>query len=171
MMMDYQSLFGATHWNYGQMKLSFGLTEILKFYASFKTEEIKPSDPRIYELVPEFERMHILHRDENGEIRPDIPMMTLAEWDRWEAALGQLAPSVIEAVGEPIRALVQKTVNRVPSHVDGRTAYVHEGAFGCLIPATMKTLTENGCIPDVVMGETPVILVMYNDGQERAVWP
>jgi RNA polymerase sigma-70 factor (ECF subfamily) len=171
MMMDYQSLFGATHWNYGRMKHSFGLTEILKFYASFMSEEIKPADHRIYELVPEFERMHILRRDENGEVKPDIPMMTLVEWDRWEAALGQLAPSVMEAVGEPIRTLVQNTVNRVPSHVDGRGTYLHTGAMGCLIPATMKALTDNGCIPDVVMGQTPVILVTYNDGQERAVYP
>ena len=43
--------------------------------------------------------------------------------------------------------------------------------MGCLIPATMKALAENGCIPDVVVGKTPVILVIYNDGQERRVYP
>lgn len=171
MMMDYQSLFGDTHWNYGRMKHSFGLTEILKFYASFMTEEMKPADHRIYELVPEFERMHILHRDGNGEIKLDIPGMTFAEWDRWEAALRQLAPSVIEAVGLSIRALVQNTVNHVPAHVDGRSVYVHAGAMGCLIPATMRTMAENGYIPDVVMGATPVILVIYNDGEKREVCP
>ncbi len=171
MMLDYQSLFGDTHWNYGRMKHSFGVTEVLKFYASFMTDAIKPADPRIYELVPEFEKMHILHRDGDGEIKLDIPAMTFAEWDRWEAALRELAPSVIEAVGAPIRALVQSTVNRVPEHVDGRTAYLHTGATGCLIPATMKAMAENGCIPDVVMGKTPVILVIYNHGEERAVYP
>ena len=171
MMMDYQSFFGATHWNYGRMKHSFSLNEILRFYASFMTEEIKPSDPRIYELVPEFERMHILHRGEDGEIKPDIPLMTLGEWDQWEAAVVRLAPSVVEAVGEPVKALVARTVNRVPAHVDGRGAYLHAGAMGCIIPATMKALADKGCIPDVVMGKTPVILVLYNDGQERWVRP
>jgi hypothetical protein len=171
MMMDYQSLFGDTHWNYGRMKHSFGLTEILKFYASFMTDAIKPADPRIYELVPEFEGMYILHRDGDGEIRLDIPVMPFSEWDRWERALKELTPAVIEAVGESVKALVTRSINRVPDHVDGRTAYLHTGAMGCLIPATMKALAENGCIPDVVMGSTPVILVIYNDGQERWVCP
>lgn len=171
MMMDYQSLFGATHWNYGRMKHSFGVNEILRFYASFMTDEIKPADPRIYELVPEFEEMHILHRDGDGEIKLDIPTMTFAEWDRWEAALKGLTAAVIEAVGESVKALIARTVNRVPEHVDGRTTYLHSGAMGCLIPATMKALAETGCIPDVVMGKTPVILVIYNDGQERRVYP
>ena len=171
MMMDYQSLFGATHWNYGRMKHSFGVNEILRFYASFMTDEIKPADPRIYELVPEFEEMHILHRDGDGEIKLDIPTMTFAEWDRWEAALKALTAAVIEAVGESVKALIARTVNRVPDHVDGRTTYLHSGAMGCLIPATMKALAENGCIPDVVVGKTPVILVIYNDGQERRVYP
>ena len=171
MMMDYQSLFGNTHWHYGGMKHSFSLIEILRFYASFMTDDIKPHDSRVYELVPEFETMHILHRGENQETRLDIPAMPFAEWDKWEAALSALAPAVIQAVGASIRALVLRTVNRVPDHVDGRTAYLHTGAMGCLIPATMKALAESGCIPDVVMGETPVILVIYNDGQERRVCP
>ena len=171
MMMDYQSLFGATHWNYGRMKHSFGVNEILRFYASFMTDAIKPADPRISELVPEFETMHILHRNGDGEIKLDIPTMTFAEWDRWEAALKALTAAVIEAVGESVKALIARTVNRVPDHVDGRTTYLHTGAMGCLIPATMKALAENGCIPDVIMGKTPVILVIYNDGQERRVHP
>ena len=171
MMMDYQSLFGTTHWNYGRMKYSFGLNEILKLYASFMTDAVKPADHRIFELIPEFEKMRILRRDDGDEIRLDIPAMTLAEWDRWEAALRSLVPAAMEAVGEPIKALIGHTVNRIPDHVDGRTAYLRAGSTGCLIPATMKALAESGCIPDVVMGETPVILVVYNDGQERWVCP
>ncbi len=170
MMMDYQSLFGDTHWNYGKMKHSFGLTEILKFYASFMTDAIKPADPRIYELVPEFEGMHILRRDRNGEIRLDVPAMPFHEWQKWDDTLDKLVPAAIKTIGESIKALVARTINRVPEHVDGRTSYLHTGATGCLIPATMKALTENGCIPDVVMGGTPVILVIYNDGEERPVY-
>ena len=171
MMMDFQSFFGDTHWNYGQMKHSFSIVEISKFYASFMTDTVKPSDPRIYELVPEFEAMHILRRDEDGEIKLDVPAMPLAEWDRWEAALGELTPAVIEAVGEPIKALAARRINRVPAHVDGRGAYLHDGALGCLIPATMKALLDGGYIPDVVMGSTPVILVTYTHGDERKVCP
>ena len=171
MMMDFQSFFGDTHWNYGLMKHSFGIVEISKFYASFMTDTVKPSDPRIYELVPEFEAMHILRRDENGEIDLDVPAMPFAEWDRWEEALNELTPAVIEAVGEPIKALAAKRMNRVPAHVDGRGAYLHDGALGCLIPATMKALVDGGYIPDVVMGSTPVILVVYTHGEERKVCP
>ena len=171
MMMDYQSLFGTTHWNYGRMKYSFGLNEILKLYASFMTDAVKPADHRIFELIPEFEKMRILRRDDGDEIRLDIPAMTLAEWDRWEAALRSLVPAAMEAVGGPIKALIGCTVNRIPDHVDGRTAYLRAGSTGCLIPATMKAMADSGCIPDVVMGETPVILVVYNDGQERWVCP
>ncbi|MBR5124939.1 MAG: hypothetical protein IKU90_07375, partial [Clostridia bacterium] len=171
MMKDYQSFFGDAHWSYGKMKHYVDVHTVMRFYASFMTESVKPSDHRVYELVPEFEAMHILRRDEDGEIKLDIPAMTFAEWDRWEAALNALTPSVMEAVGESVKALVTRTVNRVPAHVDGRGAYLHDGALGCLIPTTMKVLAENGCIPDVVMGSTPVILVIYNDGQERWVCP
>ena len=171
MMMDYQSFFGDTHWNYGRMKHSFGITEILKFYSSFMTDAVKPSDPRIYELVPEFEGMHILCRDGNGEIQLDIPAMPFAEWDRWEAALNELTPSVMAAVDKPIKALAARRVNRVPAHVDGRSAYFHDGALGCLIPATMKAMVDQGYIPNVVMGKTPVILVVYSQGEERVVCP
>ena len=171
MMMDYQSFFGDTHWNYGRMKHSFGITEILKFYSSFMTDAVKPSDPRIYELVPEFEGMHILCRDGNGEIKLDIPTMPFAEWDRWEAALNELTPSVMAAVDKPIKALAARRVNRVPAHVDGRSAYFHDGALGCLIPATMKAMVDQGYIPNVVMGKTPVILVVYSQGEERVVCP
>ena len=169
MMKDYQSFFGDAHWSYGKMKHYVDVHTVMRFYASFMTESVKPSDHRVYELVPEFEAMHILRRDEDGEIKLDIPAMTFAEWDRWEAALNALTPSVMEAIGEPVKALATSTVNRVPAHVDGRGAYLHDGALGCLIPATMKALAENGCISDVVMGSTPVILVIYNDGQERWV--
>ncbi len=167
MTLDFQSLFGNAHWYYGRMKHSFSHTEILRFYASFMTDAVKPSDPRIYELVPEFEKMHILRRDGEGETRLDIPAMTFAEWDRWEAALRALVPAVTEAIGSPIRDLVQRTVNRVPDHVDGRTAYLRTGAMGCLIPATMKALVDNGSIPGVVMGQTPVILVVYKPSDGR----
>lgn len=153
------------------MKYSFGLNEILKLYASFMTDTVKPANHRIYELVPEFEEMHILHRDGDGEIRLDIPAMPFAEWDRWEAALRSLVPAAMGAVGGPIKALIGRTVNRIPDHVDGRTAYLRAGSTGCLIPATMKAMADSGCIPDVIMGETPVILVVYNDGQERWVCP
>ena len=171
MTLDYQSLFGDAHWHYGRMKYAFSHMEILKLFASFMTDAVKPSDPRIYELIPEFEEMHIMRRNRQDEVRLDVPAMTFAEWDRWEAAVRSLVPAALEAVGEPIKALITATVNRVPNHVDGRTAYLRAGSTGCLIPATMKAMAENGCIPDVVMGETPVILVVYQPTDGREVTP
>ena len=167
MMLDYQSLFGDGHWRYNTMKYFFGLQGILKFYASLFTDKVKPEDDRIYELIPEFEDMGVLHRAESGEIKPDFPALPFDEWDRWEAALNALVPTMMEAISAPIKALVRRTVNRVPDHVDGREAYLHDGALGCLIPATMKALAEDGLIPNVVMGKTPVILVVYNPSSDR----
>lgn len=168
MTLDYQSLFGDAHWRYGRLKYAFSHMEILKLFASFMTDAVKPSDPRVYELIPELEEMHILRRNGQDEVRLDVPAMTFAEWDRWEAAMRALVPVALEAVGEPVKALITGTVNRVPNHVDGREAFQHAGAIGCLIPATMKAMAETGCIPDVTVGETPVILVVYqpSDGQE-----
>lgn len=160
-MWDYQSLFGEAHWAYNRMTPTFELQNILRFYASFMTGAVRPVDPRIYELVPEFEKLHILRRDENGEAELDIPALPFAEWDRWNAALEGLIPVLKEKIAAPIQALIDRTVNRVPAHVDGREAYIHEGALSCLPLTVMMALVENGSIPDVVMGETPVILVVY----------
>lgn len=120
------------------------------------------------EVVPEFESMGVLHRTEQGEIQPDIPALSFAEWDRWEAALHAMTPTLTAAIGQPIRELVVRTVNRIPDHVDGREAFLHNGALGCLIPATMKALVDNGSISHVEIGKTPVILVMVQpaSGQE-----
>lgn len=168
MMLDYQSFFGDGHWRYGQMKYSFGLQEILKFYASLFTDAVKPGDDRIYEMLPEFEEMGVLHRAEDGHVKPDIPALPFTEWDKWEAAMNAMVPALAEVIAPSIQAQVLRTVNRIPPHVDGREAYLHAGALRCLIPATMKAMVDQGFITGVTMGKTPVILVMYRPSGERA---
>ena len=160
-MWDFQSLFGAAHWAYNDMTPTFDLQDVVRFYASFMTEAVRPVDPRIYELTSEFEKLHILRRDENGEAKLDVPALPFAEWDRWNAALDGLIPVLKEKMAPSIRTLIDRTVNRVPAHVDGREAFLHEGATRCLTLVTMMALVESGAIPDVVLGETPVILVVY----------
>ena len=160
-MWDFQSLFGAAHWAYNDMTPTFDLQDVVRFYASFMTEAVRPVDPRIYELTSEFEKLHILRRDENGEAKLDVPALPFAEWDRWNAALDGLIPVLKEKMAPSIRTLIDRTVNRVPAHVDGREAFLHEGATRCLTLVTMMALVESGTIPDVVLGETPVILVVY----------
>ncbi len=166
MMLDYQSLFGDAHWRYGRFKHAINLKGMLRFYASLFTDTVQVEDDRVYEAVPELEEMGVLHRDRDGSIRPDIPGMTFAEWNRWGRAMYELIPAFTRAVKPAVRRLVEQTVNRVPDHVDGREAYIHNGALECLVPATMLYLAEQGYIPDVEVGKTPVILVVYRPSEE-----
>lgn len=166
MMLDYQSLFGDAHWRYGSFKHAINLKGMLRFYASLFTDTVQVEDAHVYEAVPELEEMGVLHRDDDGSIRPDIPGMTFDEWNRWGRAMYELIPACTQAVKPAIRRLIEQTVNRVPDHVDGREAYVHNGALECVVPAAMLYLAEQGYIPDVEVGKTPVILVIYRPSEE-----
>ncbi len=169
LMYDYQSSFGNTHWAYSDMPGYQSLPGLLSLYASLFNQEIKLQNDRVYECIPRLEELSILHRDADGVIRPDIPGMPLAEWSRWEAAMAAAIPDLVEALGAPLIALRERTVNRVPAHVDGRAHYLHASAFGCLIPATMRALCRQGFILDVEMGKTPVVFVAYRPaGEGRA---
>ncbi len=168
LMYDYQSCFGDTHWLYPAMPGHTSLRTMLSLYASLFNEGIKVQEERVYECVPDLEALSILRRDADGTIRPAIPGMPLAEWDRWQAAVNAALPDLAEALAAPLIALREQTVNCVPSHIDGRAHYLHASAFGCLIPATMKALCTQGLIPDVEMGRTPVILVAYRPAETTA---
>ncbi len=161
LMYDFQSVFGNTHWAYTDMPGFESLGGLLSLYASLFNEEIKPQNDRIYECVPHLEALSILHRDADGVIHPDIPGMPLDEWNRWQTAISDTLPDLVEVLAPRLIALREQTVNRVPDHVDGRAHYIHASAFGCIIPATMRALCEQGCIPHVEMGKTPVIFVAY----------
>lgn len=167
MMLDYQSLFGDAHWRYGSFKHAVNLQGMLRFYASLFTDTVRVEDARVYEAVPELEEMGVLHRDQDGSIRPDIPGMTFAEWNQWGRAMYELIPAFAQAVKPAVRRLIEQTVNRVPDYVDSREAYIHNGALECVVPATMLYLAEQGYIPDVEVGKTPVILVVYNPSSDR----
>ena len=166
MMLDYQSLFGDAHWRYGSFKHAINLKGMLRFYASLFTDTVQVEDNRVYETIPELEEMGVLHRDGDGSIRPDIPGMTFDEWNRWGRATYELIPTLTQAVKPAVRRLIEQTVNRVPDYVDGREAYIHNGALECVVPAAMLYLVEKGYIPDVEVGKTPVILVIYRPSEE-----
>lgn len=160
-MYDYQSCFGDTHWAYPAMPGRPSLQGMLSLYASLFNEEIQVQQDRLCECIPDLEVLRILHRGEDGLIRPDIPGMTFDEWSRWESALQRALPELVRELAAPLVALRNRTVNAVPSHVDGRAHYLHASAFGCLIPATMRALCDQSLIPHVEMGKTPVIFVVY----------
>ncbi len=168
LMYDYQSCFGNTHWVYPEMPGCPPLSAMLSLYASLFNEKIPVKSERIYECVPDLEALSILRRDGDGTVRPAIPGMPLTEWNRWQAAVNEALPDLVEALAAPLIALREQTVNRIPDHVDGRAHYLHASAFGCLIPATMRALCEQGLIPDVVMGKTPVIFVAYRSAEAVA---
>ncbi len=165
---DMQSSFGNAHWIYPRLPGSPSLRDVGSFFAALFNREIKPQNDRIYEHVPAFENLHILHRDESGVIHPDFPGMPFDEWRRWEAALREAISALAQELAAPLVTLRAGTVNRVPAHVDGCAHYRHASAFGCLIVATMRALCTQGLIPHVVFGETPVIFVAYRAPEPSA---
>ncbi len=160
-MYDFQSIFGNTHWVYADMPGHPSLQAFLSLYASLFNDGIRVKNERIYECIPALEELSILRRDADGIIRPDIPAMPLDEWERWEEAIGAAMPDLTRTLAAPLISLRDRTVNRVPDHIDGRAHYLHASAFGCIIVATMRAICEQGLIPDVEEGRTPVIFVAY----------
>ena len=78
-MFDCQSLFGDAHWAYNQFKYRCSLQSILRFYASLLPCDVKTDNELLYELIPEFEKLCILKRSDDGEIRLDIPALPFTE--------------------------------------------------------------------------------------------
>ncbi|MBE6672389.1 MAG: RNA polymerase sigma factor [Ruminococcaceae bacterium] len=161
-MYDCQSVFGDAHWAYNRFKYQFSLLSILRFYASLLPSGIKTDNPFLHELVPEFEKLHILNRDENGNIRLDIPALTYNESHYWNTAIKEIQNELFSLLKEELSAIVRYSVNRVPKHVDGREHYFYEGALSAYTMAQMLSIVEKGLMPyPVKVGQTPIIFLVY----------
>ncbi len=162
-MKDFQSVFGEAHWGYQSLPYRFSLQSILRFYASFLPCDITVDRNEIYEVIPDFERLHILRRREDGKIRLDIPALTFAEArDFLDPAIVAVYKDLLTLLGEELPHLWEAGKHRVPAHVDAASYYAYEDALGAYPIAQLLATVHGGYCPyPVTVGETPLILVIY----------
>lgn len=162
-MKDFQSVFGEAHWAYQDLPYRFSLQSILRFYVSFLPCDITIDRNEIYEAIPDFERLHILRRREDGKLRLDIPALTFSDGKKY------LDPAII-ALCNDLRLLLKDELPRmweagkhhVPAHVDAANYYAYEDALGAYPIAQLLAIVHSGLCPyPVTVGETPLILVLY----------
>ena len=162
-MFDFQSLFGDGHWAYKRFKYKCSASTVLSFYASFLPcgEVTVPS--YMYELIPEFEKLHILKRDEGGEVRLDIPALTFDEGAEFvHPAIGRMADEYYDLLKDELEKLFLRTNNRVPKHVDERKFFRHAGAVNAYVKAQLVAIVEQKLLPyPVTIGKTPIIYIEY----------
>ncbi len=162
-MFDCQSLFGQAHFAYNTFKYRCSLQSILRFYASFLPCDIKTDNQHLYELIPEFEKLCILKRDKDGEIRLDIPALSFTEMTKhWNPVCEAIKRDLFELLSDDLRTLWAKTKNRVPKHVDESEYYVHAGAMGAYVRAQLLAIVNQNLLPyTVIVGKTPLIYIAY----------
>ena len=162
-MFDCQSLFGDAHWAYNRFKYKCSLGSILRFYASFLPCDVKTDNNLLYELIPEFEKLCILKRDSDGEIRLDIPALPFTEvTEYWNPACENIKQELFDLLSADLQKLWQKTKNRVPKHVDEAEHFIHAGALGAYAKAQLLAIVNQNLMPYlVIVGKTPLIYIAY----------
>lgn len=165
---DFQSVFGEAHHAYKQLKYDCSLKSILRFFASFLPCDVKTDNKRLYELIPEFEKLGILRRDADGEVRLDISVQTIEEAACWTPACQQIEEELYALLAEEMVELWLNRKNRVPKHVDEAVFYEHMGALGAYIIAQLLAIVDKGLMPyPVVVGKTPLIQLIYRKKEEK----
>lgn len=164
---DYQTCFGDTHRRYGKLRYRCSHQEIARFFASLYLPTVEVHEP-VHELVPEFEELHILRRDEDGEICPDYPALTMAEYDTcWAPAMEMIAGELQSLLCEELGVIREAFKCRVPAHVDHAEQFKHHNALQAYIPAQLLSIVQQELLPyPVVIGSTPLIAVLYERPQE-----
>lgn len=167
-MYDFQSVFGETHWAYPSFKYRCNNLSILRFYASFLDCGVTADSKVIYELIPDFERLCILKRKENGEAVLDIPALTFEETKNyWRPASSEIKKELFALLSDDLQRLWLSRKNRVPKHVDEAEYFVHKGALGAFSAALLLELVKQGLLPyPVTLGKTPIIFIEYRKEEE-----
>ncbi|MBQ3093780.1 MAG: hypothetical protein IJC52_01290, partial [Clostridia bacterium] len=163
---DYVSLFGQAHTVYDKiLPFQCRSTSIMRLFASFFTERVKTDVAQLYDVLPAFEKLHILRRDENGEMQADIPGLTFEENAKFlEPIKAAIYEDLSPLLADDLRQLNERHCNHVPPHVDEREYFLHAGALNAYIPAQMLAIVEQGLFPyPVTVGETPIILILYRE--------
>lgn len=162
-MFDCQSLFGNAHWAYSQFKYKCSLQSILRFYASLLPCDVKTDNELLYELIPEFEKLCILKRGADGEIKLDIPALPFTEvTEYWNPACKAIRKKLFDLLSDDLRKQWAKTKNSVPKHVDEAEYFVHAGAMRAYVTAQLLAIVHKELLPyPVVVGKTPLIYIAY----------
>lgn len=162
-MFDCQSLFGDAHWAYNQFKYKCSLQSILRFYASLLPCDVKTDNELLYELIPEFEKLCILKRGADGEIKLDIPALPFTEvTEYWNPACKAIRKELFDLLSDDLRKQWAKTKNSVPKHVDEAEYFVHAGAMRAYVTAQLLAIVHKELLPyPVVVGKTPLIYIAY----------
>ena len=166
-MKDAQTLFGDTHWAYAKFKYKCSLSSILSFYASFLPCGVKPDNNLLYELIPDFERLHILRRDEGGDVKLDIPALPFDEIPAWDSAASAVTDEISEFLLPELSKLANTYKNKVPPHVDSAESFIHDGALTSYVTAQSLAIVNKGIMPyKTEVGKTPIIVVAYKRVEE-----
>lgn len=162
-MFDCQSLFGDAHWAYSQFKYKCSLQSILRFYASLLPCDVKTDNELLYELIPEFEKLCILKRGADGEIKLDIPALPFTKvTEYWNPACKAIRKELFSLLSDDLHKLWAKTRNCVPKHVDEAEYFVHAGAMRAYVTAQLLAIVRKELLPyPVVVGKTPLIYIAY----------
>ena len=162
-MFDCQSLFGDAHWAYSQFKYKCSLQSILRFYSSLLPCDVKTDNELLYELIPEFEKLCILKRGADGEIKLDIPALPFTEvTEYWNPACKAIRKELFDLLSDDLRKQWAKTKNSVPKHVDEAEYFVHAGAMRAYVTAQLLAIVHKELLPyPVVVGKTPLIYIAY----------
>ncbi len=161
-MFDFQSCFGDAHWAYKRMRYQVNGWSVMRFLASFLDSEVTPDNKMLYDLIPDFEELHILRRNAEGEIELDIPALPYEE----VAVLGPISCAMTkelrELLGEPLGRLRRAHKNHVPKHVDNAGYYRNANTLGAYLVAQLLAVAEGGFMPySVEIGATPLIYIAY----------
>ena len=162
-MKDFQSVFGEAHWAYQSLPYRFSLQSILRFYASFLPCDITVDRNEIYEAIPDFERLHILRRREDGKLRLDIPALTFSDGKKYlDPAIIALCNDLLLLLKDELPRMWEAGKHHVPAHVDAANYYAYEDALGAYPIAQLLATVHSGLCPyPVTVRETPLILVLY----------
>ncbi len=167
-MFDFQSLFGDAHHAYGDLKYNVSQHSIMRFLASLLPCDVKTDNSLVYELISDFERLHILRRDENGEIALDIPALPWSEVKVWDPVTVALNKELFDTFRDDYWNLWHSLQHRVPKHVDGREHYLHEGATHVYPVAQLAAIVKQGLLPyHAEIGKTPLIYLAYRHRDEE----
>ena len=167
-MYDCQSLFGDAHWAYGNFKYKCLLQSILRFYASFLPCEVKTDNDLLYELIPEFEKLCILKRGEDGVIRLDIPALPYSETtEYWNPACKEIERELFDLLSDDLQKLCSKTRIRVPNHIDEAEYFARRGNVDAYAKAQLLAIVDQGLLPyPIEIGKTPLIFISYRKKED-----
>ena len=161
---DKQSFFGNAHWSYGSFKYKYRLQTIARFYASLIPGcGIVPDDARIYELVPDFEKLNIVKRDESGAAILDIPFLTEETANSvFYPATTSLANELFAILSDDLKAIINNKHHKVPKHVDEYKHCETQWLLRAYPLAQLEAIVRQGHLPyNTEIGKTPLIFMTY----------